>query len=84
MDLNKGTAILCSEFRPYKVDEVRIRKALETLSQYQNIILSILALHDMLIDVHIKKDPDQRGGMRSYGVIDYFPPDVVKKIMTEI
>lgn len=32
MDLNKGTAILSSEFRPYKVNEAQIRKALETLS----------------------------------------------------
>lgn len=84
MDLNKGTAILSSEFRPYKVNEAQIRKALETLSQYQTITLSVLALHDMLIEVHIKKNLDQRGGKKLYGAIDQFPLDVIQKLMAEI
>lgn len=81
MDLNKGTAILSSEFRPYKVNEAQIRKALETLSQYQTITRSVLALHDMLIEVHIKKNLDQRGGKRLYGAIDQFPLDVIQKLI---
>ena len=84
MDLNKGTAILSSEFRPYKVNEAQIRKALETLSQYQTITLSVLALHDMLIEVHIKKNLDQRGGKKLYGAIDQFPLDVIQKLIAEI